>query len=83
MDLQKNSLHFIEPEGLLLDLQQPPPVRILSQINPIHPLMPLLEDPCAKFHVPFHLIMSYQRMGPSPRLWRVFLTWKICTVRSC
>jgi len=22
-------------------------------------------------------------MSPSPKLWRVFGTWEICTVRSC
>jgi hypothetical protein len=36
----------MEPEGSLPHLQEPPPVPILSQLNPVHaPHIPLLEDP--------------------------------------
>jgi hypothetical protein len=35
----------MEPEVLLPHLQQPPPVPILSQLNPVHASHPTFEDP--------------------------------------
>jgi hypothetical protein len=41
----RNSPHFMEPGGALPHSQEPATCPILSELNPVHSPIPLLEDP--------------------------------------
>jgi hypothetical protein len=59
----------MEPEGSLPCPQEPSigPYPEPEPSSPHHPFLFILDIPCAKSHVDFHVLTSFQRIRPSPR----------------